>query len=334
MRSMLRRLAGFALIVACALASEAAAADPPTLRQIWHDAARDRDVPVRVDYPSSDANGAVRLPVVILSHGLGGTREEVAWIGRQWADHGYLVVHVQHHGSDETVWKGHPPADHQKLLAAAITDEQSEARDRDVSFAIDELGRRDADPAWPLHGRVDLSRVAMAGHSYGAVTTQFICGELRRDGKAFADPRVKCGIAFSPFPPGGGVDRARAAFAAMRVPVFYWTGTEDRTPANISTVTPAQHRVPFDDTVGADAYLAVLTGADHNLYLRRPGAKPREAAWLDGIAKGTTAFLDKYLKGDAARAAYLDRGGFGGDLKPVGTFERKASTSTPGRARD
>ena len=309
----MKRLATVALLVALALVTAAATA-PPILRETWHDAARDRDVPVRIDYPAGDA---VHLPIVILSHGLGGTREEVAWIGRYWAEHGYVVVHLQHHGSDETVWKGHPPADHQKLLQAAITDEQSEARDRDVSFALDELARRNADPSWPLHGRLDLSRAAMAGHSYGAVTTQFISGEVRRDGKSFADPRVKCGIAFSPFPPGGD---AKRAFAGIHVPMFYWTGTEDRTPANISTVTPAQHRVPFDDT--ANAYLVVLTGGDHNLYIRHPGAKPHDAAWLDLIGRGTTAFLDKYLKGDAAAATYLDDGRFAAAVEPLGTFER------------
>jgi predicted dienelactone hydrolase len=70
------------------------------------DVSRDRKVPVKVYLP------ATKLPqaVVIFSHGLGGSRENSAYLGEHWAAHGYVAVFVQHAGSDEAVWKGVEPS--------------------------------------------------------------------------------------------------------------------------------------------------------------------------------------------------------------------------------
>src|SRR5262245_52892801 len=72
------------------------------LRLEWKDAARNRPVPVKVYYPSELAQ---RFPVILFSHGLGGTRETYEYLGRQWASHGYVAVHLQHLGSDDAVWR-------------------------------------------------------------------------------------------------------------------------------------------------------------------------------------------------------------------------------------
>jgi predicted dienelactone hydrolase len=48
----------------------------------WHDAERDRDVPVKV-YFQKDGTGP--FSAVIFSHGLGGSRDGYAYLGRHWA---------------------------------------------------------------------------------------------------------------------------------------------------------------------------------------------------------------------------------------------------------
>ena len=46
-----------------------------------------REVPVKIsDYPASGG----RCPVVIFSHGLGGSRDGDQYLGRHWASHGYV----------------------------------------------------------------------------------------------------------------------------------------------------------------------------------------------------------------------------------------------------
>src|SRR5262245_28292172 len=78
-----------------------------TVSYDWTDTARHRKVPVKIYYPKT---GHGPFPVIIFSHGLGGSRENYEYLGHHWASHGYVSVHVQHLGSDDAVWRGseHP----------------------------------------------------------------------------------------------------------------------------------------------------------------------------------------------------------------------------------
>src|SRR6478735_4138978 len=71
------------------------------------DDARHREIPVRVYLPE----GKTAAPVVLFSHGLGGSRENSPYLGQHWAARGYAVVFMQHAGSDEKVWKTAPAAE-------------------------------------------------------------------------------------------------------------------------------------------------------------------------------------------------------------------------------
>lgn len=66
------------------------------------DAKRARTIPLRVYLPESRKPA----PVILFSHGLGGSRDNNPYLGNHWAKRGYAVVFVQHPGSDEGVWKG------------------------------------------------------------------------------------------------------------------------------------------------------------------------------------------------------------------------------------
>jgi predicted dienelactone hydrolase len=56
-----------------------------TISYDWQDKTRDRDVPVKLYFPKS---GAGPFPVIIFSHGLGGSRDGYEYLGRHWASHG------------------------------------------------------------------------------------------------------------------------------------------------------------------------------------------------------------------------------------------------------
>src|SRR5262245_50577734 len=83
----------------------------------WHDAARCRDVPVRVyaaqggGGPAAQSHGeqpappaavapAIKFPVIVFSHGLGGSRANYGYVCEHLASQGYLVIVPTHHGSD------------------------------------------------------------------------------------------------------------------------------------------------------------------------------------------------------------------------------------------
>src|SRR5450432_122101 len=60
-----------------------------------------RAIPLRVYLP----DGQSPAPVVLFSHGLGGSRESNSFMGQHWAARGYVAVFMQHPGSDDAIWR-------------------------------------------------------------------------------------------------------------------------------------------------------------------------------------------------------------------------------------
>src|SRR4051794_18987954 len=104
------------------------------VRADWHDAARNRDVPAKIYFPS-DAAGP--FPVIIFSHGLGGTREGYEYLARQWAANGYVSVHLQHIGSDDSAWRGKEQP--MQTMRQAANLQNSVDRPKDLQFAVEQL---------------------------------------------------------------------------------------------------------------------------------------------------------------------------------------------------
>src|SRR4051794_36633728 len=180
-------------------AARAGAVLPPSSESMraeeWRDPARDRVIPVLIRTPRASG----KAPVVLLSHGLGGSREGLAYLGRALADAGYLAVHLQHKGSDAGIWRGQ--SDPRVGMAAALLDPGAAlARLQDVGFALDDLlaGR---------HGlEIDRERIAIAGPSYGAWTASHMVGErlpIAGVGLRLPDPRLRAAVLLSPIPPLG-----------------------------------------------------------------------------------------------------------------------------------
>lgn len=289
----------------------------------WHDARRDRDIPVKIYYPT---NAAGPLPIIIFSHGLGGSREGYGYLGRHWASHGYVVIHLQHLGSDASVWENVPRAERMQALRKSVLNLQNALnRPLDVTFAIDQLSKLNSgDPI--LKHRLDLDRIGVAGHSFGAYTTLAIAGEVffNAGGEhSLADPRVKAAIAMSsPVPPKKS--EYEAAFAKIKIPVFHMTGTLDVSP--IGETTAEQRRVPFDYTKGADQFLVTFKDADHMVFsgrLLEQNGRERDALFQTCILSASTAFWDDYLKGDASAKTFLTGDGFATALGDTGKFEKK-----------
>jgi predicted dienelactone hydrolase len=295
-------------------------ADLAVIRQVWHDSKRDRDVPVKIYYPKE---GVGRLPVIIFSHGLGGSREGYEYLGVHWAGCGYISVHLQHAGSDDAVWKGKEPAEITKALTAAAMNLQNAAeRPRDVSFVIDRLTELDSDPGFPLKGRLDLQRIGVAGHSFGGFTSMAIAGQdfgtIR-----MGDSRVKAVIEMStpvarPFQRG-------YAYTKITIPVFHMTGTRDDSP--IGETKASERRIPFELMNAAETCLLVFKDGDHMVFSGRirpdEVAAAQDAVFQRLICAGSTAFWDAWLKGDTAAHGWLMDGGFAHLLGNQGTFEKK-----------
>lgn len=302
----LAALAGLA--PAAAVAQPAPAVAPASAVQVvygeWTDPARGgRVVPFKAYVPPGEGP----LPVVVHSHGLGGSREASVFILQAVAEAGFLVVCLQHAGSDTGILAGRRPtatADVVAVGGTAINPQAAQARYGDLPFALDQIAK---DPR--LAAKADMSRVGMSGHSYGALSTLVAVGQ-RVLGAApptrFAEPRVRAAIAYSPNKPRG--DDPKAAFAAVKTPMLHFTGTADVTPFDLEK-TPFERTTPFQAITGADQFLVVLDGGDHGLFGGRRGTggvlKPTDPPQMEIVKAETIRFWRAYLKDDAVAAREL-----------------------------
>lgn len=272
-----------------------------TLKLEWNDAARKREVPAKIYFPKEATSAC---PVIVFSHGLGGTRDGYEYLGRHWASHGYVSVHLQHHGSDDSVWRGkaNPQA---ALREATKSAEIAKNRPLDVSFALDQLTKENAAPG-PLRGKLDLEHVGMAGHSFGAWTTLVIAGQRLGLGLAsLADRRVKAAIPMSaPVP----MRRDESTYAEIEIPLLHMTGTADDSP--IGDTSAKERRIPFDSIANASQILITFSGGDHMVFSGRTSFRSqRDAARAHAlICASTTAFWDANLRGDVEAAAWIRNG--------------------------
>lgn len=288
------------------------------------DARRGRDIPVRVFLPAQKGPA----PVVLFSHGLGGSRENSPYLGRHWAGRGYAVVFMQHAGSDEAVWKDKSALERGIALKQAASLPNLLLRVADVPAVLDQLALWNTDEKSPLRGRLDLARVGMSGHSFGAVTTQALSGQTIPGGQArFTDARIRAALVMSPsVPAAGSADRA---FGSVKLPWLLMTGTRDvaRFGTTALGATDAVARLAVYTALPAgDKYELVLNGAEHSAFGERalPGdtgqRNPNHHRAILGLS---TAFWDAFLKGDPAAKTWLNCDGPRALLEKDDRWQRK-----------
>jgi predicted dienelactone hydrolase len=288
-----------------------------TVLTTWRDGERGRDIPIKAYVPAVPGE----VPVILFSHGLGGTREAGRLWAEHWASQGYLSIHLQHAGSDESLWRGAGSRlEAMRGMKSGMDPRQYVARVEDVRFVVAELGRRKS-LGDPLARLADLGRIGMSGHSFGALTTQGVAGERNAAGPDASVQQIRAAIAFSPSA-GSRLPASESRFAAIRMPFFSVTGTEDGDVMGTGS-SPANRQLPFRLMPAPDKYLLVLRGADHMTFSGQTGRREPDAQQVRLVRAATLAFWDAYLKGDAAAKAWLAGGGFATLLGAGGTFAAK-----------
>jgi predicted dienelactone hydrolase len=276
-----------------------------TLDVTVKDEMRNREIPIRVYLPTR----TTPQPVVLFSHGLGGSRENSPYLGKHWAARGYVVVFIQHHGSDVSVWKGKAMGEGMQALRQAASLPNFLLRTKDISVVLDQLQRWNKFSGHALAGRLDLEHVGMSGHSFGAVTTQAVSGQSAAGGRVtFTDPRIKAAVAMSPSSPRRG--DPKQDFASVKIPWLLMTGTKDVAPIGNEDVK--SRLAVFTALPSGGKYEVVLDGAEHSAFGDRP--LPNETGKRNPnhhrvILALSTAFWDAYLRHDTAAKAWLDGAG-------------------------
>lgn len=313
-----------------------------TQQQRWvlKDQSRDRQLYVIVVRP--DPLPAQKIPVVIVSHGLGSKPEDFVDKAQQLASYGFVVAMPQHPGSDsEQVQKLRQGLSSAYFLTSDFTD-----RPKDISYLIDELERRNSTE---FGGNLDLKSVGVAGHSFGGYTALAVAGatidfenlqkacdrpfghvdtslllqcralQLPRQTYNFRDERVKAVFAANPvnysvFGPRG--------LGQIQIPVFMAGGSYD-----LATPTALEQAQSFPLIGSSTKYLALAEGQPHVNLAKMDAGITRMLDSIPGLVLANPelirsyadalilAFFKLHVAGDAqyqpymqpAYAAYLSR---------------------------
>ena len=279
-----------------------------------------------------DRHGAPH-PVIVFSHGYGGTRVQSVYLTEYLVTHGFVVAAPDHTGN---------------TFAEVFTDTNLPAvdlarlRPGDVSRTLDVLLERSARfPDDALGYAADERRVGVAGHSFGGFTTLRIAGATIDVDAATAICAQDPGEFFcegwpgqEPLPSSQRDDRFLAALpqapggtrafelnqgvSDVAVPTMIQAGT-------IDTTTPFdEEALPVFDDLPPPAYLLALKGAVHftfsdicalmqQLMLEvaqfDDGCSEHNIPWADAhrvIDWMGTAFALKYVAQDETFASELD----------------------------
>lgn len=287
------------------------------------DASRERSIVASILIPEGEGP----FPLIVFSHGYGGSKDAYQRITTQWASHGYVVIQPTHADSGaiqsigdlfevRDIWKNERPPQWKDRVADLSL----------VVDSIDGLERRHRE----LRGKVDRTRIGVAGHSYGALTTELIAGTTsfaENPPLELLDDRVDAAIAMSPEGRSDDLGFTGESFSTIAVPMMFMSGSLDRAAGG----HPAEWRKEaFEYASSGGKYLVFIEGARHASFSgrlldqkessgRRRGVRrnqtgaglfgsidlEKEARILSWINGASLAFWDATLKESAAARQFL-----------------------------
>ncbi|MEI7945604.1 MAG: dienelactone hydrolase [bacterium] len=283
------------------------------------DTQRKRNIPIRVYLPATTSPAVV----ILFSHGLGGSREGSTYLGKHWSSRGYVAVFLQHPGSDTSVWKEKPASQRMSAMREAASGQNFLDRVKDVPAVLDQLERWNKEAGHTLAGKLNLTKVGMSGHSFGAVTTQAVSGQTIIGDKApFTDPRIAAAVIMSPSSPRRGT--AQSAFGKITLPWLLMTGTKDVSP--IGDIDVASRLAVYPALPAGSKYELLLNAADHSAFTDRPlptDNQNRNPNHHRSILALSTAFWDAYLLNNTSAKTWLNGEGAKSVLEKADKWQRK-----------
>jgi len=272
------------------------------------DKKRDKNIEALVRYP----DGAGPFPIVVFSHGSFANKEAFAPASEHWASHGYVVIHPNHADARGEAGGGELGAPRAiGGLNGALGSGGRIERIKDITTILDTLDQVETGiPA--LCGKLDVNRIAVAGHSFGAYVAQCHGGvKTLVDGmlQDLSDSRVKCVVAISAQGESQSYGLTTDSWSDARKPALHITGTRDRSApdrpggpfGDVNT-----KKIPFERSPAGGKYLLIIEGATHVSFGGKLG-RLRGGVDAAGLTKYLSlAFLEAFLKQNAHAKAWLD----------------------------
>jgi dienelactone hydrolase len=238
------------------------------ITSIWYPAAVRASASPEANAAPDTADGP--YPLIVFSHGLGTLPRDYESLLSTWAAAGFVVAAPRF------------PLTSFGTPGGVDTDDVYN-QPGDVSFVISSMLQASAAPSGPLSGLISRNGVGVAGHSEGAITTLGFFNTCCRD------PRVEAAAVFSGDPeayPGG-----QYVFDGQP-PMLVVHGTKDG-------FLPYGEMVSvFNEQKGPKVLLSLL-GANHGDWI------PARSKWFPSVARTSTDFFLRYLKGSLRAGARI-----------------------------
>jgi predicted dienelactone hydrolase len=288
------------------------------------DRQRKRIFPVDLYLPQSIL--PVRLPLIVISHGLGGDRTTFDYLAKHLASYGFAVAVPEHPGSNASQI--------QALLngfANKVTPPR-ELIDRplDIKYLLDALETDYGE-------RINVQRVGIIGQSFGAYTALAVAGaeinwnslqsncenlddswnlslllqclalDLPQSELKLKDDRIVSAIAINPLT---SAIFSKTGLERIKIPVMFMSGSSD-------PITPAltEQIDAFNWLNDSDKYLALLKGATHFSTLNESAGSipvpaqaigPNPKIAQDYVKQLSLAFFGVYVTHQNSYQAYLN----------------------------
>ena len=291
-----------------------------------NDRDRDRAFPVELYLPESETKQ--KLPLIVISHGLGSDLTTFAYFAKHLASHGFAVAVPEHPGSSASQIEA--------LLSGLESDVTPPIelieRPLDIKFLLDRLSE-------DFGREIDVENVGAIGQSFGGYTTLALAGAelnwgvLERDCPnldsswnlswliqclalqipvvieegELQDNRIKAAIAINPLVSS---IFGEESLSQIKIPTMLVSGSSD-------PITPAlpEQITPFTWLTTRDKYLVLLKGGTHFSTLNESagsipvpaqaiGPSPKIAQ--DYVRQLGLAFFGKYITSQASYDSYLN----------------------------
>ena len=302
-----------------------------TLDAIIRDGVTEVELQGRAVRDAAPDTSAGASPLVVMSHGYPGNRYLMSHLAENIASKGYVVASIDHTDSDYTAYAANGGFTLPSFESTLVN------RSLDQLFVLNEVARLNETSDFDLAGVADTDNAAVIGYSmggYGAVVTAgggltteitesvYSPGgalAIHKDGSAthdaLPDPRIKTAIAIAPWGRQNDFWDAEG-LAGVQIPMLFIGGSDDQ----VAQYEDGIRRI-WEETTSVDRALLTFEDGSHNTVAPMP--IPQEAigtdmashyidddwdtVFMNNVGQHfATAWLDTYLKGDAAAAAYLD----------------------------
>lgn len=236
-------------------------------------------------------------PLLVFSHGYGGSGIGVAFLAEKIASYGWIVVSPDHNDRYSAVRIGIGPVEnynrrgllkHASQIASSGPEERVGYlyRLEELKTVIDWILTKS-----PYSDIIDIDRIAAGGHSLGGFTALGISGTL----KEYYDPRIKAILLFSTG--AGGYLFTSEELTCVNIPSLIFLGEMEKNALR-GRKTMLEIAKKIFKILPSPKYYLEIKGANHLSFCNQVSILRKDNPQIfDVINLYSIAFLEKYVAG-------------------------------------